>query len=676
MNLRMVSLCALVAASVALASPARAQGLGMPTRMPVAEPATLAVAGAPAAPQQVQVDESALRYYASQNQTARVEAEIRRLQMLYPGWQPPSDLHLGMSVNPEQPLWDLLGAGRIQDLRAEVETRLRVDPTWQPPDDLLVALERMERRARLIAASEGGNHGAVVDIVEADPSLIVANDLDVMWRVADSYGALGNREQALALFELAVRSSANFDQRRVSIVKALVHVAPEEARGLLDLARMLPPTPDAASLAALETDLVRAEVGAFLRDPARTPPRAEALAVIEASAEQGRHAGDAALIGWYYRLSGDMMRALPFFELAVEQGGDTDARVGLALVLRDVGWRAEAERIAAAPTEDERLLSVFVELVAHDLLAEPPVPGSPERVQRFAETVRLLQSGDGAEALGWYAYQTAQFEASKAWFEQAMSWQPTATAAEGMIRTLYREGSRDQARQLLAEESRRFPTLAALEGDLAERRPSPQPAARSGGGGGGGDSRVLRAAEAQRAGRSSECLRLLDASGSRSPEASLIRGWCLLDLQRPHEAMAAFEAAGAGPRRISGDAAYGRSLALLRIGQSFAALDAVRGAAVSESQRAEIARAVLADLANRSYQQGQYGEALAALDRRREFAPETRDLSMLRVWALHGMGRTAEARQLVEALDRQLSTSETRRALATFNQISGLTGWR
>ena len=46
------------------------------------------------------VDESALRYYASQKQTARMKAEIARLRRLYPGWSEPADLD---SLQPSPP---------------------------------------------------------------------------------------------------------------------------------------------------------------------------------------------------------------------------------------------------------------------------------------------------------------------------------------------------------------------------------------------------------------------------------------------------------------------------------------------------------------------------------------------------------------------------------------------
>ena len=41
----------------------------------------------------VNVDESALRYYASQGQKTRVDAEAHRLAQKYPGWRMPDDLY-------------------------------------------------------------------------------------------------------------------------------------------------------------------------------------------------------------------------------------------------------------------------------------------------------------------------------------------------------------------------------------------------------------------------------------------------------------------------------------------------------------------------------------------------------------------------------------------------------
>ena len=56
-----------------------------PSSLPTAQP------GQPAQ-RPPAVDESALRYFAAQGDTRRLEAELARLRALYPEWKPPADL--------------------------------------------------------------------------------------------------------------------------------------------------------------------------------------------------------------------------------------------------------------------------------------------------------------------------------------------------------------------------------------------------------------------------------------------------------------------------------------------------------------------------------------------------------------------------------------------------------
>src|SRR5918998_898906 len=79
----------------------------------------------PANGSQPQVDESALRYFASQGDTRRVNAEIARLRALYPNWTPPSDLSQlsagGGATLPDpliERLWSLYREDRIAEVRA------------------------------------------------------------------------------------------------------------------------------------------------------------------------------------------------------------------------------------------------------------------------------------------------------------------------------------------------------------------------------------------------------------------------------------------------------------------------------------------------------------------------------------------------------------------------------
>src|SRR5215217_9656038 len=100
-----------------------AQQTGSGNNQPPAESPT---STPPANGSQPQVDESALRYFASQGDTRRVNAEIARLRALYPNWTPPSDLSQlsGAAAAAPDPLierlWNLYREDRIAEVRAAI----------------------------------------------------------------------------------------------------------------------------------------------------------------------------------------------------------------------------------------------------------------------------------------------------------------------------------------------------------------------------------------------------------------------------------------------------------------------------------------------------------------------------------------------------------------------------
>ncbi|MFN7167286.1 MAG: cellulose synthase, partial [Pannonibacter sp.] len=175
------------------------------------------------------------------------------------------------------------------------------------------------------------------------------------------------------------------------------------------------------------------------------------------------------------------------------------------------------------------------------------------------------------------------------------------------------------------------------------------------------------AEKARKAGDPAACLRL--AVSIAGAEAALLKGWCLMDLNRPEEAALAFNAALSGDGKTSRDAAYGKSLAMLRVGRSFDAVEAAQSVNQPTERRQEVASAALAQAAASSFEAGNYAGTLAALDRRRLLVPEPRDLMLLRGWALIHTGQKTAAREVFTLLDRQLSSRETRAGLQELDPI-------
>ena len=104
---------------------------------------------------------------------------------------------------------------------------------------------------------------------------------------------------------------------------------------------------------------------------------------------------------------------------------------------------------------------------------------------------------------------------------------------------------------------------------------------------------------------------------------------------------------------------------MLRGNATEAAAAAANEAPLSAERRTVVGVEVLTQRALASYRAAHYAETLGALDQRSAFAPEQRDLMMLRGWSLYGLGHYESAYRVFQAVDRQLSSSDSVKALVT-----------
>lgn len=154
---------------------------------------------------------------------------------------------------------------------------------------------------------------------------------------------------------------------------------------------------------------------------------------------------------------------------------------------------------------------------------------------------------------------------------------------------------------------------------------------------------------------------------SLTPESALSRGWCLMEINRPLEAAAAFER-GLLSRSESArsDAAYGQSLAYLRVGLPDKAAVAASKARLQQSRQVELSTALLASRATEAFNAGRPNEALLALDQRARIAPERTDLMVLRGYAYMKLNRFADAMRVFEAV-AATGSKEGLRGIAAVN---------
>lgn len=672
------------------------------------------------------VDEEALRYFAREGDLDRLEAEIRRLKTLYPSWEPPTDLFDPKAPGPSdvQPLWDLYTAGRYGELRAEISRRQLAEPTWVPPADLLARLKQAEARIRLVNASDSKQWNAVLAIATDDPSVLTCANIDVLWRVAEAFAGSDRMDRARDVYVYILENCTGEKERLATMDKASALLPVDMVTSLFRYARQQEGGGD--EFAQIRLNLIRRSVGAANDDPALTVP-AEDLAVLDRAAQSGTSPDDAILLGFYAYRHGDPATAIRWFDLALQRGGSVKAAEGYVLAMRAVGRDAEAEPIAYEWRNAGIDNLVTYITLATALLTSETAQVDQTVVDRFAPVVTEERSPLGAQALGWYAYNTGQAPTAVAWFQTSLAWEPSEVAAFGLMLALQRLNDRVGLRQALEIWGARYPRLPqmVLGGGTAALRQQQQagltapaasaaartvptttaataattlspratvstttaapaatsamdlilvetgPATAAPAAGAGAASAAVAAASG--AGQYAACVARTDAgmrTGTLTPANALARGWCLMELDRPNEAAAAFDRALTAPptSETAQQATYGRSLAYLRLGLTDQAAVSSSRTPLNLTRKHELGAEILIQRALAASRDGRWTEVVLAMTSLAQMRPLTYDLMMLRGYAHYNLGQFEEARQIFDAVKASGVQLEALAAIEVLNE--------
>lgn len=423
------------APAIALPAPARPIGLARPSHGPIRQQEQPTLKVTPLDGNGERPDESALRYYVTLNQTTRANVEIQRLARLYPGWVPPVDLFdMDMSSRDEDMFWDLFAADKIPELHAAMDARRREDPGWQPSRDLATKLRRKELRFRIESFWKEGRWQDLVDFIKGD-GIESNTDVDLLWTVAEAYGRTKQAANAASTYRTILESSEDPPARLATIQKAMATLRMADVEPLIALGRTR--ADGTSEFQPIMVDIVRSRISAYLHDerPAPVPP-AE-LAVFHEYARKAEDPNQPGLMAWYYYKIKAYRDALEWFKLALERGGDAMIAHGLAHSLRALSMWRETEEVAYAWREPlVNNLILFIDVLERDLTLENPPFIEPERLGRYARVTMDVASGEGAQALGWYAYNSCQYPVALEWFQRAMAWFPKEATAYGYALTL------------------------------------------------------------------------------------------------------------------------------------------------------------------------------------------------------------------------------------------------
>jgi hypothetical protein len=408
-------------------------------------------------------DDFALRYYASLNQTARVNAEISRLQRLYPGFEPPSDLFSAPTPGgvDEGPLWELYTADRFEELRDAIATRQKESPNWKPSADLTQKMQRKELRFKISALWRDGRWQDVVDFFKGGKYNVADADVDVSWTVAESYARAKQPTEAVALYKAILSSNSDPHIRLATIQKAMAALRMRDVEPLISMGAKR--ADGTSEFSVIANDITAARMAAYLHDERAEEVSADEVAKYEQAAREGREAGQLGLVAWYDYKRRDYAAALEWFKLAIANGGDATIAHGLAHALRALDMIRDAEEVSYAwrePLANNTIL--FLDLLERDLTREVPPYIEPERLARYAKTTIEVASGEGAQALAWYAYNSCQFDVALQWFERAMAWRPRESTAHGYALTLRKLKKDKQFLEIANRYDGLFPTVVEM----------------------------------------------------------------------------------------------------------------------------------------------------------------------------------------------------------------------
>ncbi|MDX0424195.1 hypothetical protein [Sinorhizobium medicae] len=629
----------------------------------------LSQAHGPAAPESTQdpppprVDESALRYFASKGDTARLEAEIARLRALYPNWTPPQD-PLAVPQNSDaqlETMWRLYSEGRYAEVRRAIAERQSTDPDWQVSTDLLERLNVAEARARLVNASDLKQYETVIQVGAGTPSLLTCSDNDVLWRVAEAFAETKRPNRARDAYLYILKNCDNEPERLATVQKAASNLSYSSMQDLLSYERTN--SAGALEFESIRDDLARRFVAAGDEDVTlEADPKY--LQRVERLAETEGSAADALLLGWYQLRRKNMSEAERWFRLARDKQDSAPASQGLALVLIERKAPEEAEKVLYPwrdASSDAR--ATYFAATANLLAIDPPVALSADVLQRIAQETMKSRDAATAQQFGWYARLLGQPATAVQWFSTTLGWKPDdEPSAYGLAISHKELGDRAgvaEIQRLWAAKSDRIARLGDEVDGQAKANTAPPGSATIAAG-----SAPIRTAAAPAKGaplgsaargsqttprKLSGCRSTIDPRGL-PPGAALARGWCLMDLNRPLEAAEAFEVAlRASASKLREDAAYGQSLAYLRAGLTGKAAVAAARSPQSLARRNELQTAILADRAVAAFDAGRYNETLLFLEQRRQLATERTDLMVLRGYAYLKLKRYAQAKRIFEA---------------------------
>ena len=172
----------------------------------------------------------ALNFFVEQQDQAAIDAEMRRLQLKYPYWQPPEDLARLAMTGPSteiDEIFRLIAAQDFNAARAMIAAAQAEFPAWEPPAEMIALLETGEGQARFDSALAAGNLNQAISVASSVPGLLRCDRINNAWRIGEAQVAAGRDADALGTYT-AVAGTCTSPADLIATLEKADAVASEE----------------------------------------------------------------------------------------------------------------------------------------------------------------------------------------------------------------------------------------------------------------------------------------------------------------------------------------------------------------------------------------------------------------------------------------------------------------
>ncbi len=338
---------------------------------------------------------------------------------------------------------------------------MKQNPRWRPSKDLTTKLKYKTLRRQIMTYWKSGRWQDLINASKDEQIPGIETDPEILWSISEAYARTKAFPEALNVLKTMLSHNNEADVRRATILRAIATVRMKDVEDLLQMARTL--SDGRSEFAAIAIDITRARMSALLHDePANDITDAE-MRAFEDYARNSDDFNQIGLVAWYYYKRKQPREALEWFKLALQRGGDGMVAHGLAHSLRELGMKRETEEVAYAwrePLANNAIL--FIDILEADLTKPDPPLIEPERLARYARVTLETSSGEGAQALAWYAYNSCQLPVALEWFQYAVAWMPKEQTVFGYALTLKKLKKSKEFLELVNRYDGLFPSVVGL----------------------------------------------------------------------------------------------------------------------------------------------------------------------------------------------------------------------